>query len=261
VTAPTRHRHLLGRHEGPLALGAVVLVDVIVVAVAGAVAVALGLLAAYDGGSVLLTWDEPIQRFVEAARTGWLDRLFLTVSRLGSNIVVFPVAIGLATLAWRRCRPLALFVVISAFLRPGMEFLLKELIDRPRPDMEQMVNGTGPSHPSGHVLASLAVWGLLPAVIAVVTGRRSWWRVSVVAVMLVIPLIAASRVYLGVHWTSDVFGGLLIGLIYLLSVEVIFLRSHPEGGCGGVRRPQRLLGGPVDSTAGGAGGGDCGPCP
>jgi undecaprenyl-diphosphatase len=237
------HRHL------PLTPAKVLLVDEILVVVVAAMAVVLAFLAAYDGGSVLLTWDEPIQRFVEDNRGPSLDELFRQVSRLGSNIVIFPVAAVMAALSWRRCRPLALFVVASALLRPPMEFIFKELVDRDRPDIVRMVDGTGPSHPSGHVLASLAVWGLLPAVVAIVTGSRRWWRVSVAAVMVLIPFIAASRVYLGVHWATDVFQGLLIGSLYLLVVEVVFLRWHPDGGCGEQRPGGPVLSGPPEGRA------------
>jgi len=237
-------RRTHAHHHTPLTPARVLLVDEILVVVVAGLAVVLAALAAYDGGRVLLTWDEPIQRFVEANRGPTLDTVFKQASRLGSNIVIFPAAAVMAALSWRRCRPLAMFVLAAAALRPLMEFLIKELVDRDRPDIVRMVDGTGPSHPSGHVLASLAVWGLLPAVVAIATGSRRWWRVSLVAVMVLIPFIAASRVYLGVHWATDVFAGLLIGSLYLLVVEVVFLRWHPDGGCGQPRSGGPVMSGP-----------------
>lgn len=201
---------------------------------AAVAAVVLAGLAAFDGGSILLTVDEPIQRWVQDRRADGLDTLFRSASRLGSNVVVFSVAAALAAVTWRRCRLLALAIIGAALLRPLMEFVVKAAIDRPRPDSDRLVPGTGASHPSGHVLASIALYGLVPAVVAVFAGRGRWWRLSVVVVMVGVPLIAASRVYLGVHWFLDIVGGFLIGTLYLLAVEELWVSRHAETCCGHV---------------------------
>ena len=194
-------------------------------------AAVLAALAAYNDGSILLTWDEPIQRWVESNRSAGLETLFRGASRLGSNVVIFSVAAVLAGLTWRRCRFLALAILIAALSRPAIEYVVKALIDRPRPDLDPLLPGTGPSHPSGHVLASAALWGLVPAAIALYTGRAWIWRTAEVVVMAMIVLVAASRVYLGVHWLSDVVAGIVLGALYLLVIERAFLRMHPEGCC------------------------------
>ena len=66
--------------------------------------------------------------------------------------------------------------------------------------------------------------GASPPVVALVTGRRSawWWSVGLAGTVIVlIVLIAFSRVYLGVHWLSDVVGALVLGTLYLLAVECV----------------------------------------
>src|SRR5690606_24721507 len=166
--------------------------------------------AALWGGELLLTWDEPIQRSVESRRTAFLDDLFLNISRLGSTIPVLVLGAVTAVVAWRRCRAVGTAVLVATVSRPVVEFTVKALVDRERPDFERLVAGNGPSFPSGHVMAAVALWGLMPVVVSLYTHRRAVWWASVAIAAALVAGIAASRVYLGVHWFSDVTGGLIV---------------------------------------------------
>lgn len=192
---------------------------------------ALMVAAALANGQVLLTWDEPIQRSVEANRTADLSLFFRTMSRLGSTVMVLALGATAAVLTWRRCPAVALAVAGATISRPLLEFTLKATVDRSRPDFERMVDGTGPSFPSGHVMAAVALWGLLPAVVGLYTHRRALWWASVAVAGVLIAGISASRVYLGVHWFSDVTGGLVVGAFFLLAVETGFQRAHSRYPC------------------------------
>ena len=117
----------------------------------------------------------------------------------------------LAAASWRRCRAVGVVVLVAMLARPLLEFTLKDVVGRDRPDLERLVNGIGHSFPSGHVMAAVALWGLVPLVVTLYTrDRRIWWA-SVVASATLIVAIGASRTYLGVHWFSDVVGGLIVG--------------------------------------------------
>jgi undecaprenyl-diphosphatase len=210
---------------------------------------ALALAAAMWGGQVLLTWDEPIQRGVEARRTSALDDVFLTVSRFGSTIPVLAIGTLASVVTWRRCRAVGMAVLVATFSRPLLEFTVKALVDRDRPDFERLVAGNGPSFPSGHVMAAVALWGLMPLVVSLYTRRRAIWWASVALAGGLIAGIAASRIYLGVHWFSDVTGGLIVGMFFLLGVEAVLIRQH-------VRHPCHLLGGCDDTGEVGDGVGD-----
>lgn len=191
----------------------------------------LALAAAVDHGSLLLTWDEPIQRWVEAHRSGALDAFFRFVSRFGGLTTVLSGLAVLLALVYRLCRPLALALLVACAARPLAEWILKAVVDRPRPDFDRLVPGNGPSFPSGHVMAAIAIWGLVPPVVALCTNRRVWWWVATVSSGVLILLVGASRVYLGVHWTSDVVGALLFGALYLLAIELVFDSAHHRYGC------------------------------
>jgi undecaprenyl-diphosphatase len=197
--------------------------------------------AALRNGQLLLTWDAPIQRHVEASRTSFLDTVFLSISRLGSTIPVLSLGTLFAALTWRRCRAVGTAIFVATWSRPLIEFTIKAIVDRQRPDLERLVAGNGPSFPSGHAMAAVALWGLLPVIVSLYTrSRRVWWASVWVSIALIVS-VAASRVYLGVHWFSDVTMGLVVGAFFLLGVEAVLVREHR-------RHPCRFL--PVDNVEG-----------
>lgn len=197
-----------------------------------ALLVAFAAAAALAGGQTLLTWDEPIQLGVEARRTDSLDTFFLTISRFGSTVVVLGLGAIAALVTWRRCPAVGMAIVAATLSRPLLETFLKSTVERDRPDFDRMVNGTGYSFPSGHVMAAVALWGLLPTIVGLYTKRREIWWASVAVAGALIAGIAASRVYLGVHWFSDVTAGLVVGTFFLLGIEMLFLRAHFRYPCG-----------------------------
>jgi undecaprenyl-diphosphatase len=195
------------------------------------VALAVGALAGW------LVWDEPITRWVVDARTSGWDALFRRLSFLGSTKVVLTVSVVAAAVAWRRCPRLAVAILVVALARPLAEFAIKELISRDRPVGDRMVNGEGYSFPSGHPLATAASWGMLPLVVALYTRRRwLWWAVAA-AVWVLAVLVAASRVYLGVHFTSDVVAGLVLAVLGVAGAERVITSSR--GGCPSARCLER----------------------
>lgn len=191
----------------------------------------LALLAAFDDGRLLRGVDESVTRELIEWRSPALDDAVRVVSQLGGITVVAAVLGVLALLVWHECRALAIALLLASATRPPLEWALKELVDRSRPDIDRMVPGTGPSFPSGHVMAAIAVWGLLPPVVGLLTQRRTAWWCSVGISGAVIISVAFSRVYLGVHWLTDVLGALVLGMLYLAAVEVLFEWHHRRRPC------------------------------
>ena len=128
-------------------------------------AVLLGVGAAIDGGR-LLVWDRPVTDAVVSLRSPGVDRVALWVSRLGSTPVVLAAGLAGVALAARRCRSVALVMLVTVAARPPFEWLVKEIVARPRPSGAWLVVGTGFAYPSGHVLAAAATWGFVPAIAA-----------------------------------------------------------------------------------------------
>ena len=93
--------------EPPLTPRGVLVRHSVVIWIVAGFSLALALAAAADSGSVLLTWDEPIQLWIEDHRTATLESMFRIFSRLGSNIVIFGAFAIIVAIAVRRCRTLA----------------------------------------------------------------------------------------------------------------------------------------------------------
>jgi undecaprenyl-diphosphatase len=193
----------------------------------GAVAlvVVLGIAAAVDGGR-LLAWDPPVTDAFISLRSSGLDRVALWISRLGSTPVVITAGVVGVALAARRCHSVALVMLVTVAARPPFEWLLKEAVARPRPSGARLVAATGFAYPSGHVLAAAATWGFVPLIAGLYLKRRWMWWVLTTMAWSVIGLIAWSRVWLGVHWASDVIGGLAIAFVALSLAETVLDRHH-----------------------------------
>jgi undecaprenyl-diphosphatase len=192
---------------------------------------ALAIGAFVKGGALLLHWDEPIQRAVEDTRSSGMTAIVRRISFLGSTVAVLTLGAVLAALSWRRCRAVATVILIATLSRPLLEFTLKAIVDRDRPDLERLVNGTGPSFPSGHVMAAAALWGLVPLVVTLYTrNRRIWWASTIASASLILA-IGASRTYLGVHWLSDVVAGFIVGAFFLRGAEWLLVHQHDRRPC------------------------------
>jgi membrane protein DedA with SNARE-associated domain/membrane-associated phospholipid phosphatase len=165
--------------------------------------------------------DQSTFRFFVEHRTDGLTTSMKIITAFGSAWVLGAVAVGVG-MAWyvrkRTWRPLVLLVGAWA----GSSILtniVKALVDRPRPPAAtQLVEAARSSFPSGHVSESTAVYGMLAVLIAGAT--RSWRsRVAVwTGTVVLLLLIGVSRLYLGVHWLTDVVGGYALGAMWMVAM-------------------------------------------
>ena len=94
--------------------------------------------------------------------------------------------------------------------------LIKIIIARPRPEINKLVTETGYSFPSGHSITSMVFYGYLVYLIYKYINNKKIKIPLIIFLILLIPTIGLSRIYLGVHYTSDVLCGFLLGIIYLI---------------------------------------------
>ncbi|HEY9374341.1 phosphatase PAP2 family protein [Streptomyces sp.] len=144
-------------------------------------------------------------------------------------IVVILVALWL-----RHERRLALWVAGASLLTAGLQQALKALVGRARPSWPDPVDTAQyDAFPSGHAMTATVTFGLLLWVVALHWQER-WrgWSVLVVAALVSVLGVGWTRVYLGVHWASDVVGGWLLG-ICLVCVTVLTFRAYQPKSNGG----------------------------
>ena len=144
-------------------------------------------------------------------------QLFIWISELGSTMVIGGLAVCAALLFASRGRLTYLAgLIMSVVGSAATVFILKEIIHRARPDaLYQAYAVTDFSFPSGHATMSLALYGFLAYVLWNTLSSKVWRIVAVLGLGLLIALISFSRLYLGVHYLSDVAGGLVIGSFFL----------------------------------------------
>lgn len=94
--------------------------------------------------------------------------------------------------------------------------LIKVIVARPRPDINRLVTETGYSFPSGHSITSMVFYGYLVYLIYKYIDNKKIKIPLMIFLILLIPIIGLSRIYLGVHYTSDVLCGFLLGIVYLI---------------------------------------------
>lgn len=108
------------------------------------------------------------------------------------------------------------FVVLNLALSGALNQLLKHIVQRPRPTEYRLINESGYSFPSGHSMVSAAFYGLFIYLIFKNVKNKyiKWGSITFLSILII--SIGVSRIYLGVHYTSDVLAGFLISISYLV---------------------------------------------
>jgi membrane-associated phospholipid phosphatase len=171
----------------------------------------------------LAAMDLSVARWAAEHATMISTAFLKTVTQLGSTIVVVVVGviIGLGTsIATRRVAP-AVFMLMVLVGNSAIVNLIKVLVDRARPTISMLTGFTGQSFPSGHSAAAAACWGAVALLVA-----RHWSRSGRSAAYgtaaAIAVAVACSRVFLGVHWLSDVVAGLAVGWGWLSLCSIAF---------------------------------------
>lgn len=182
-------------------------------------------------------FDDAILRFMGENGAPWLDTLVLEVTALGARVVVYMVVLVASAFLWQSRHHYSAAMLWVAVIGSGLiNTVLKLTFNRPRPDVfpwrTQHVGLA--SFPSGHAMTSMVVYGTLAFLIGRLAPTRLLRRLTWALAALVVVLVGLSRLYLGVHYPSDVLAGFVIGgawaIICALGMEAVryFRRRRPE---------------------------------
>ena len=172
----------------------------------------------------VFSWDKGLLHFAALHRSGALTALFEFATRLGTTAVMSALtgSLLLYLLARRRWRD-ALFAGVAVGGAALLNAAVKEMFRRPRPDLfRPLAHASGFAFPSGHTMSSAA----LAAVVVALTWPTRWRWPALAASALFTLVVGFSRVYLGVHYPSDVVGGWALSLAF---VSATYLAAYRRG--------------------------------
>lgn len=163
------------------------------------------------------TIDQPPLDWTIAHRAPTLTSIALIVSALGDVAAMMTMAvIGCAVLAWRGHWWPAGLVAIAAGGAAVLSPVTKQLVGRARPPVvDRLVPETNQAFPSGHALGSFVVVGILAVVVLTRLRHPLVRAVTIVGAAMFVVAVGVSRLYLGVHWPTDILGGWLMGALWL----------------------------------------------
>jgi undecaprenyl-diphosphatase len=196
----------------------------IAVALVGGAAVGIGIMLAMIRNHFgLASWDMRLARFGAEHETTISTDVLRALSQIGgtNGVVLLAVVVCLVEYARRPTKSLPLFLALVVGGQFAMSNGIKVLVERARPDLARLTGYAGTSFPSGHSTAAAAT---LAAVALVMTRGRSRQTKAVAAAVAagLAAIVAATRVFLGVHWFTDVIAGLLLGWGWFALCSIAF---------------------------------------
>lgn len=222
VATPGGRRALLAARRDPETATGLALTLALVLVLGGGLVLAVLALVVRDTHG-LAGVDGSVARWGDHhATTASTDGLKL-VTELGETwlVAVVGVVIALVEVTRTRSRWVVAFLLAVVAGDKLVTETIKHLVDRVRPDLNPVAATLGPSFPSGHSSTAAAFWAAAALVAGRWWGRRAWPALSGAAVAIAVG-VAASRVLLGVHWLSDVVGGLALGWAWFAACAVAF---------------------------------------
>lgn len=172
----------------------------------------------------------------------WVEELFRDFTALGGVGVLSLLSLASIGYLWLlRMKRVALFVLVAIVAGLALSLVLKAVFDRPRPDLISYGAMTyTASFPSGHSMLSALVYLSGGAILAAAHRHRKVRLYIISCSVLLTTLVGLSRIYLGVHWPSDVLAGWAMGISWAAFCWLVAIRLQYRGILEGVDVPRRF---------------------
>ena len=164
------------------------------------------------------TFDDIIYNYLISLRSNNLDTFLKIITSCANVLTTICLVIIILLVIKDKYKYIFGFTILGTVL---LNTIVKNIISRPRPDHLRLITQGGYSYPSGHSMISIALYGFL---IYYVYKKASNIKVKVFTIVLLtilIILIGISRIYLGVHYPSDVLGGYLFASIIIIITIIL----------------------------------------
>jgi membrane-associated phospholipid phosphatase len=217
----TPSARLASRLDPATSTGLLLTLALIVIVAGGVVLGVLGLLVRSNSG--LLRIDRSVAPWGEQHMTAFSQWMLDFVTSFGGTAVIASATVGVLVVEMirRPSRWLPLFLLAVVLGQTLMSSEIKNIVDRVRPTANPLAHTLGPSFPSGHTTGAAACFAAFALVVGRGRSRNAQSMLAGAAVFVAIA-VAASRVLLGVHWLTDVIGGLGLGWAWFALCSIAF---------------------------------------
>lgn len=158
-------------------------------------------------------FDEKIYQIIAIYISPTITQILKIITMFGSGYIILPIC--LISVFCLRKKKESIYIILNLIIIFLLNQVLKIIIARPRPEGFRLIEEIGYSFPSGHSMVSMAFYGLyIYFIYKNVKNKYIKW-IAIIALSTFIILIGISRIYLGVHYASDVLAGFLLSISYL----------------------------------------------
>lgn len=170
-------------------------------------------------------FDSTIYNFIISFRHPFLDAYFKIITLLGNpNMVI--IILGFLILLFRDKK--ALILTINVFSSVSINSIIKHIIRRKRPTVKHLIKQGGFSFPSGHAMISICLYGYLLYLVQKEVKNKVIKNILTIILTLIIISIGLSRIYLGVHFATDIIAGYCLALS-LLTIIIYYTNKYLKG--------------------------------
>lgn len=158
--------------------------------------------------------DTLVHSYILGIRNENLTSILLTITNISSAYALIVLSILLLIIIKEKKIPL--LITLNLICSYALNAFAKVIFTRPRPEGINLIEESGFSYPSGHSMVSMAYYGFIAYLIYKKQTNKVIKTIIIVSLLLTILLVGFSRIYLGVHYLSDVIGGFLLSIFYLM---------------------------------------------
>lgn len=181
-------------------------------------AIGFGLIVLFISNKKIVSFDDRISEYIQSLNSAVLTNIMKLFTFIGSGsviavIVIIALILFYAILRHRSELVLLIGVVVGSAL---LNVVLKIIFHRARPTINRLIEVSGYSFPSGHSMAAFTLYGILSFLLWKHISSYQGRTLLIIVSVLMIAMIGISRIYLGVHYPSDVLGGFLVSGIWLI---------------------------------------------
>lgn len=165
-------------------------------------------------------WMKAIDQFIFALLRSFASAQLTTVFKIITNLGSFLGILIVTFLVFLVNRKVSYICLGASMIQVLLNMMIKAIVRRPRPNVDVFISETNYSFPSGHAMAITCMYGLL--IYYLYSSKIKYRKLLITVCIFIIVLVSLSRVYLGVHYFSDIIGGILLSsslVLYICNIS------------------------------------------